>query len=93
MLRHELVIEVIFSQRYHFGQCLWRNVQRLGLQGWYKDDANNALIIKSFQALAFVPPSRVTEAFQELMGSLDDETDEHLSDFLSYFEATWIGVV
>ena len=39
-------------------------------------------------------PNRVTEAFQELMGSLDDETDELiLSDFLSYFEATWIGVV
>ena len=73
--------------------AVWRNVQRLGLQGWYKDDANNALIIKSFQALAFVPPNRVAEAFQELMGSLDDETDELLSDFLSYFEATGICVV
>ena len=51
------------------------------------------LIIKSFQAFAFVPPNCVTEALQELMGSLDDETDELLSDFLSYFEATWIGVV
>ena len=50
-------------------------------------------IIKSFQALAFVPPNRGTEAFQELMGSLDDKPDELLSDFLSYFEAAWIGVV
>ena len=72
---------------------MWRNVQRLGLLGWYRDDENNALIIKSFQTLAFVPTNRVTEAFQELMGSFDDETDELLSDFLSYFEATWIGVV
>lgn len=36
---------------------------------------------------------RVIEAFQELMRSLDDDTDEALSDFLTYFEATWIGVV
>ncbi len=51
------------------------------------------MIIKFFQALAFVPPNRVREAFQESMGCLDDETDELVSDFLSYFEATWIGVV
>ena len=92
-LQHHFPEAEIQGCLFHFGQCLWRNVQRLGLLGWYKDDANNALIIKSFQALAFVPPNRVTEAFQELMGSLDDETDELLSDFLSYFEATWIGVV
>jgi hypothetical protein len=92
-LQHHFPEAEIQGCLFHFGQCLWRNVQRLGLQGWYRDDANNALIIKSFQALAFVPPNRVTEAFQELMGSLDDETDELLSDFLSYFEATWIGVV
>ena len=35
----------------------------------------------------------MTEGFQELMGSLDDEKYELLSDFLSYFEATWIGMV
>ena len=87
-LQHHFPEAEIQRCLFHFGQCLWRNVQRLGLQGWYRDDANNALIIKSFQALAFVPPNRVTEAFQELMGSLDDETDELLSDFLSYFEAT-----
>ena len=73
---------------FQFGQCLWRNVQRLGLQVLYKDDANNALIIESFKALAFVPSNRVAETLQELIGSLDHETDELLSDFLSNFEAT-----
>ena len=92
-LEHHFPEAEIQGCLFQFGQCLWRNVQRLGLQGWYKEDANNALTIKSFQALAFVPPHRVTEAFQELMAALDDDTDEVLSDFLTYFEATWIGVV
>ena len=45
-----------------------------------------------FSSSYFVPSNRVTEAFQELMGSLDHETDELLSNFLSSFEATLIGV-
>ena len=53
------------------------------MQAWYRDSADNALIIKSFQALSFVPPDRVTADFEELIGSLDDEIDELLSDFLS----------
>ena len=51
------------------------------------------LCIKSSQALAIVRPNLVTEAFQDLRSCLDDETDEPLSDFLSYVEAPWIGVV
>ena len=92
-LEHHFPEAEIQGCLFHFGQCLWRNVQRLGLQNWYKEDANNAMTIKSFQALAFVPTHRVTEVFQELMATLDDDTDDVLSDFLTYFEATWIGVV
>ncbi|XP_042212971.1 uncharacterized protein LOC121860023 [Homarus americanus] len=77
---------------FHFGQCLWRQTQGLGLQTWY-NDPRNALIVKSVQALAFVPVSDVAESFNEFVSALDDETDELLSEFLGYFEATWIGVV
>ena len=86
-LQHHFPEAEIQGCLFHFEQCLWRNVQRLRLQGWYRDDANNALIIKSFQALVFVPPDHVT-ALQELMGPLEDEADELLSNFLSYFKAT-----
>ncbi|PVD22627.1 hypothetical protein C0Q70_18448 [Pomacea canaliculata] len=43
----------------------------------------------------FVPPDDVIEAFQQLMDSLDADTDETLSDFLAYFESTctWLGIV
>ena len=77
---------------FHFGQCLWRNLQSLGLQDWYMEP-ENSLLIKTIQALAFVPPDDVIEAFQHLMDSLDADTDERLSDFLAYFESnapnTW----
>ena len=53
----------------------------------------HALIVKYFQALTCIPPNHVTKPFQELIGSLDAETDELLSDFVSYFEVTWVGVV
>lgn len=51
------------------------------------------MIVKPFQALAFVPVCKVADAFTELVSMLDDETDEILCGFLSYFEATWIGGV
>ena len=82
----------IYGCFFHFGQCLWREIQRSGLQTWY-NDPRNAIIVKSFQALAFVPVSDVVDTFTELVSSLDDETDEILSGFLGYFEATWIGVI
>ncbi|KAK7479733.1 hypothetical protein BaRGS_00029009, partial [Batillaria attramentaria] len=77
---------------FHFGQCLWRNLQSLGLQDWYLEP-ENSLLIKTIQALAFVPPDDVIEAFQQLMDSLDADTDETLLDFLAYFESTWLGIV
>ncbi|XP_042223201.1 uncharacterized protein LOC121867341 [Homarus americanus] len=82
----------IFGCFFHFGQCLWRQTQGLGLLTWY-NDPRNALIVKSVQALVFVPVSDVAESFNESVSALDDETYEFLSEFLGYFEATWIGVV
>jgi len=55
---------------FHFGQCLWRNLQSLGLQDWYLEP-ENSLLVKTIQALAFVPPDDVIEAFQQLMDWLD----------------------
>jgi hypothetical protein len=67
-------------------------VHNLGLHQWYREHADNAFWIKKFQALASVPPDRVIDAFEELVTSMDPETDELLRDFLVYFETTWIGI-
>ena len=79
---------------FHFGQCIWRKVQALGLQAWYMEaEGNNALLIKMFIALAFVPIALLPDAFNSLVDSLDDEQDQHLAEFLIYFQTTWIGIV
>ena len=49
-------------------------------------------MVKRFHSLAFVPSNKVIETFEELVASLDPETDELLGDFLVYFETTWIGI-
>ncbi|XP_068224123.1 uncharacterized protein [Palaemon carinicauda] len=76
---------------FHFGQCLWRKVQGLGLQAWYSK-SENAMLIKKLQAIAFVPPHDVYDCFDTLVSSFDDETDNILDGFLQYFETTWLGV-
>ena len=82
----------IYACFFHFGQCLWRKIQALGLQTWY-NERDNAFIIKQIQALAFVPPCDVCALFNKLMESFDEETDEILGEFLQYFEATWLDII
>ena len=72
---------------------MWRKIQELGLQQWYIEQPENALLIKKFQALSFVPLARVVDVFEELVVSLDPHVDDLLTDFLAYFETTWIGIV
>ena len=55
-------------------------------------ECNDALLIKMFIALAFVPIALLPDAFNSL-DSLDDEQDQHLAEFLIYFQTTWIGIV
>ena len=40
-----------------------------------------------------MPVTDVAESFNEFVATLDGETDELMSEFLGYFEATWVGVV
>lgn len=83
---------IVYGCFFHFGQCLWRKIQSLGLQSWY-NETSNAFIIKQFQALAFVPPDYIYAFFEELLSSLTEEIESALDEFLAYFEVTWLGVV
>ena len=75
---------------FHFGQCILKNIQELGHQSWYNEPGhNNALLVKTFNALAFVPIHLGPDALNALLDSLDDELDELLTDFLFYFQTTW----
>ena len=56
-------------------------------------EGNNALLIKMFIALAFVPIALLPDAFNSLVDSLDDEQDQHLAAFLIYFQTTFPTVL
>ncbi len=72
---------------FHFGQCVWREVQSCGLKKKYHEDKCFHLNVKKLIAIAFVPVKDVIDAFELLENEFDDDADE----FIYYFEKTWIG--
>lgn len=74
---------------FHFAQANWRQIQRLGLSEVYLSDFELKKLIKSFTAVAFVPPEDAYETFNVLKEKAS-ETDA-LDGFVSYFEDTYIG--
>ncbi|CAM4986296.1 unnamed protein product [Rotaria socialis] len=72
---------------FHFGQCIWRQIQSLELQKKYQEDEPFHLNIKNIIALAFVPVLDAIKAFNLIADDFEDEVD----DFLGYFEKIWIG--
>ncbi len=81
-------LALILGCLFHFGQCVWRNIQSHGLKNKYQADKSFHLNIKKLVALAFVPVVDVIKAF-ELVA--DEFTDDDSDEFIDYFEKTWIG--
>lgn len=73
---------------FHFGQCLWRHIQTLGLPKKYQEDKSFNLNVRKFLALAFVPLLDVTKSFDLITADFDDDDAD---EFIDYFEKTWIG--
>ena len=73
---------------FHLGQSCWRKICELGQREKYNTNADFAIKIKCFTALAFVPPEHVVTSFEELS---DDE--EVPAEFVAYFESTYIGIL
>ncbi|CAF5020469.1 unnamed protein product, partial [Rotaria socialis] len=73
---------------FHFGQCVWRQVQSKGLSTKYQEDENFRLNVKMLIGLAFLPLSDVITGFDLVAGEFNDDDAD---DLLDYFERTWIG--
>lgn len=77
---------------FHFGQCLWRCVQKCGLQSLYNEDVEFSLNIRLLMALSFVPEADVITAFEEVIAcQYYDDHEDLFADLLRYFEKTWVG--
>ena len=72
---------------FHFGQCIWRNIQNLGFKKKYQENKPFHLKVRKLIALAFVPVLDVINAYETMIDDFDDEDEK----FLDYFEKTWIG--
>ncbi|CAF1047482.1 unnamed protein product [Didymodactylos carnosus] len=68
---------------FHFGQCVWRQIQTRGLSTKYKDDEDFCWSVKNFLALAFLP---LVKGLDLVAGEFDDDAD----GFVEYFEKVWI---
>ena len=49
---------------FHFGQCIFRNVQKLGYQALYADDLNFNTCVELLVSLSFVPIDDVVYAYE-----------------------------
>lgn len=77
---------------FHFMQCLYRHVQECGLQNMYTNDVAFMTSIKMIASLTFVPVHDVLFAYDSLiMTEYFVANDDLLSQFLNYFEFTWVG--
>jgi len=75
---------------FHFGQCIWRKIQDVGLKTKYQEDKSFHLNVKKLLALSFVPVVDVVKAYEIICNDFSDD-DNAIDDFLGYFEKTWIG--
>lgn len=93
---HAFPLAEIHCCKFHFGQSVYRNVQKVGLQSIYRSDEEFAFQIKLLTALAFVPPDNVTDAFEELVETEfysennESQHKEQIQQLVAYFQATYV---
>ena len=77
---------------FHYGQAIYRKIKNeLKLASEYKADENLQRYVKSVISLALVPPSKVEDAFLNLMYKEIDLIEQYtLGPFNDYFCETWI---
>ncbi|CAG8652284.1 16178_t:CDS:2 [Dentiscutata heterogama] len=71
---------------FHFSQCIYRKVQAYGLASRYSMEKDFSLLIRSFSALAFLPPSEIPAAYEELKTHIPAKA-RHI---IRWFEETFI---
>ena len=55
---------------FHLSQSIWRKIQDLGLKVTYTDDEDTRLYCRMLASLAFLPPEKITEHFEELQENM-----------------------
>jgi len=78
-----------YACRFHFGQALWRNIQRLGLTDNYKSGTEVGHWLHLFYGLSFLQPNDVSDAFAFDIMSCSPTSDK-CDKFGDYFCSTYL---
>lgn len=73
---------------YHYNQCLWRQIQNLGLTTDYRDIEEVRTICRMCSALALIPIEKLDDAWLLIMSL--SPTHHKLEAFLDYFVDQWM---
>lgn len=73
---------------FHFGQIIWRRVQKERLSSKYGNDEIFSLQIRMLKSLAFVPAEEVSSYYEELCSSF---RDAHVKKIGKWFEQNYIS--
>ena len=71
---------------FHFAQANWWKIQSVGLAREYQQDTEVRHILKSL-----IPEEDIYIGFQKLKETTAKMQNEKITEFVSYFEATWLG--
>ena len=83
----------------HFKRAIRRNIQAKHLQSSYNRSIGLQTLVRYLWGLSLVPVTDVIKVWEQfILPSLPEDapaqwevTEEHLENFLEYFEKTWIG--
>lgn len=73
---------------FHFTQCIWRQVQKLGLQSIYQTDTDLHKFVRRISALPLVPENLLDEVWIEIANQQPDT--ESATKLADYFTETWM---
>ena len=76
---------------FHFTQCIWRQIQRMGKQVMYRTNVKFQTEVKMVCALAFVPSNRMEYEFANLTNYfLNNNADECILELIFYVEKNFL---
>ena len=75
---------------FHFGQCIYRKIQKLGCSKEYETNEDFKLFVKCVTSLAFVPPNCVIKEFDKLQTKSKKFQNLNIESFMEYFKKNFI---
>ncbi len=86
--QHQFPDTALSGCHFHFGQCIWRQLQADGFAAAYNSNPAFAKTVKQLIALAFVPADDVIHAFEALTA---DDSYRQIDSLVNYFEDNFVG--